>query len=52
MFNVHVFEHRLKTEELEKKLEEEMRKRMEAEQKEEQLLKRIVEKEKAYTKLQ
>lgn len=43
---------RLKAEELEKKVEEEMKKRMEAEQREEQLLKRIVEKEKAYTKLQ
>lgn len=43
---------RLKAEELEKKLEEESKKRMEVEQREEQLLKRVVEKEKAYTKLQ
>lgn len=43
---------RLKAEELEKKLEEEIKKRMEIENREEQLLKRITEKEKAYTKLQ
>lgn len=52
LINKLILRYRLKAEELEKKLEEETKKRMETEHREEQLLKRITEKDKAYTKLQ